>query len=53
MTVLDMNLDDPIQGYLPDTVEVPDYNGDEITLAHLSTFRFNSLSSEVNLVAGW
>ena len=31
-----MKLDDPISDYLPEHVNVPQYNGREITLAHLS-----------------
>jgi D-alanyl-D-alanine-carboxypeptidase/D-alanyl-D-alanine-endopeptidase len=33
----EMNLDDPVRRYLPDSVHVPTYQGKEITLLHLAT----------------
>ncbi|MEO7991193.1 MAG: serine hydrolase domain-containing protein [Chryseolinea sp.] len=32
----DLNLDDPIENYLPNTVRIPSYNGKKITLRHLA-----------------
>ena len=33
----EMNLDDPVQNYLPKSVKVPTHNGKQITLLHLAT----------------
>ncbi len=33
----EVNLDDPVENYLPDTVKVPEYNGSKITLQDLAT----------------
>lgn len=35
----EMSLDDPVQNYLPDSVQMPDWNGRQITFADLSTHR--------------
>ena len=32
----DLNLDDPIEKYLPNTVKIPSFNGKKITLRHLA-----------------
>ncbi|PCJ22805.1 MAG: serine hydrolase [SAR86 cluster bacterium] len=34
-----VSLHDPVQSLLPDSVKIPQYNGQQITLAHLSTHR--------------
>lgn len=33
----ELGLNDPVQAFLPDSVAIPQRNGDQITLAHLST----------------
>ena len=33
----ELGLNDPVQAFLPDSVEIPQRNGDQITLVHLST----------------
>ncbi len=35
----EMSLDDPVQDYLPDSVQMPDWDGRQITFADLSTHR--------------